>query len=740
MSPRVAKVVVEVALDREFDYAIPPHLQGQIQEGCMVEVPFGRRWARGFVTGLAESSSFPELKSIKAMEGEKPLITPAVLELAHWISSYYAAPVEHAVRTVLPGAVRRKGAGFKQQLFVYPVNEDIDVDTMAQLRKRAPAQARILDLLAAGELLPMAQLARTAETTSATVRALEKRGLVRIGPQTLHRDPLAGKQILRTKPLELMPAQQHAFELVQRAIDTHRPSVVLLYGVTGSGKTEVYLQALDYALKKGHSAIILVPEISLTPQTVERFRSRFGEGIAVLHSHLSDGERHDEWHRIHKGKARIVIGARSALFAPVENLGLIVVDEEHEHSYKQGESPRYNARDVAVMRGHMEKAAVVLGSATPALESFHNALTGKYALATLPDRVDHRQMPAVRVVDMRVESEKEGGAHILSTDLVEAIRGRLARSEQTILFLNRRGFATSLICRKCGYVAECRNCSVALTYHKAAQQLRCHICGACHPAPERCPNPECRDPGFKYAGVGTQRVEEIVGKVFPHARIQRMDSDTTVRKDSYGRYLGDFRAGKIDILIGTQMIAKGLHFPNVTLVGIIFADLSLHMPDFRAGERTFQLLTQVAGRAGRGDVHGEVIVQTYTPHHTAVQAARRLDFEGFADQELCFRRELGYPPFSHMICITLRGKNETQVQQAGRKFADRLRERISSKVRLAGPVPAPLARAKGYYRYQIMMRGVICNAMTRPIKALMREFRWPRGVRCAVDVDALSLL
>ncbi|NCC52089.1 MAG: primosomal protein N', partial [Spartobacteria bacterium] len=364
----------------------------------------------------------------------------------------------------------------------------------------------------------------------------------------------------------------------------------------------------------------------------------------------------------------------------------------------------------------------------------------KYTLVTLPERADNRRMPLMHVVDMRNEAEKEGGGHIFSRDLIEAIRARLDRGEQTILFLNRRGFSTSLICEKCGYVAQCAECSIAMTYHKSADVLRCHICGASKKVPNVCPAPDCGFPGFKHRGAGTQRIEEIVGKLFPRARVQRMDSDTTTRKESYGRYLGDFRAGKIDILIGTQMIAKGLHFPNVTLVGIIFADMSLHMPDFRAGERTFQLLTQVAGRAGRGDVCGEVIVQTYTPFHAAIQHARRIDFEGFVDQELAFRKELEYPPFSHLVCITLRGKDEEKLKKTGASFAQHLRGRISKEVRMAGPAPAPLARAKGAYRYQIMMRAKKTTAMTRPIKEVMSAFKWPRDIYCAVDVDATSLM
>ncbi|MEM7395301.1 MAG: primosomal protein N', partial [Verrucomicrobiota bacterium] len=431
----------------------------------------------------------------------------------------------------------------------------------------------------------------------------EAKGLVDIKARQVLRDPQAGRHILETTPLELMPQQADALETIKGSISTLKPPVILLHGVTGSGKTEVYLQAIQYALDQGKGAIVLVPEISLTPQMVERFVGRFGETIAVLHSHLSSGERHDEWHRVHRGKARIAVGARSALFAPVKNPGLIVVDEEHEHTYKQEETPRYNARDVAVMRGRLEKCSVVLGSATPALESYQNAMNGKYHRITMPHRVDHRKMPRIRIVDMRSARGKEGQIQALSPELVEAIDDRLNNAEQVMLFLNRRGFATSLICPSCGFVSECNQCSVSLTYHKGSNDLHCHVCGEIKRVPDRCPQPDCGDPAFKFSGLGIQRVEEVVKKIFTRARVLRMDSDTTTRKGSHALYLDKFRRHEVDILVGTQMIAKGLDFPNVTLVGVVYADTMLHMPDFRSGERTYQLLTQVAGRAGRYGTH-----------------------------------------------------------------------------------------------------------------------------------------
>ena len=491
-------------------------------------------------------------------------------------------------------------------------------------------QQEVWNIIEERRELPLQELVELAETTAATVRKLEDRGLIEIASEISERDPYAREHILPSQPLPLNPAQAAALEKIKAAMDSlERASAVrvrsaelkqpgtvghsalrapnstfLLHGVTGSGKTEVYLQALAHALEQGKGAIVLVPEISLTPQTVERFKARFSSGklqtlVAVLHSHFSAGERHDEWHKIRQGRARIVIGARSAIFAPVEPLGLIIVDEEHETSYKQEEAPRYHARDVAIMRGQMENAVVVLGSATPSLESYHNCKRGKFALLELPERVDDQKMPRVRVVDMRQAAprRKEASRFFRRSSRRPSPSG-WRRKEQTILFLNRRGYSTSLQCPKCGHVCNCPNCSLALTFHRQEQKLACHICGHIETVPSVCPNEKCRNPAIRFAGTGTQRVEETLAKLFPHARIKRMDADTMKRKDDYRKVLGDFRVGKTDILVGTQMIAKGLHFPNVTLVGIIYADLALHQPDFRAGERTFQLLTQVAGRAG----------------------------------------------------------------------------------------------------------------------------------------------
>jgi len=741
----VARVTLEIALRKEFDYLIPSELAGQVEVGSRVKVPFGPRHVMGCVTSLSATSPQTALKPILGVVGQPGFVTPRVIELARWMAEYYCCPVETALKSVLPEAVRRDKEGWRKRLFVHAL------PPAGPPPKLTPRQLEVLEVVRRCSNIPLTELLDLTGATAETVRRLEDKGAIAIAPQITERDPYALEHFLPTQPIGLNPQQAQALTQICQAMDAPADQkvsrVFLLHGVTGSGKTEVYLQALAHALERGFGAIVLVPEISLTPQTVERFKARFCSGplrtlVAVLHSHLSAGERHDEWHKIRQGRARIVIGARSAIFAPVEPLGLIVVDEEHENSYKQEEAPRYHARDLAVLRGQREGAVVVLGSATPSLESYYNARRGKYSLLELPVRVDRQKMPIVRVVDMRHEMRGDKGIPVISRRLREAILQRLERREQCILFLNRRGYSTSLQCPLCGYVAGCPNCSVALTYHRHKQRLCCHICGHEVSAPTQCPQPNCRNPAIRHAGVGTERVEETLTRLFPKAHIERMDSDTLKRKEDYRRVLDAFRVGKTDILVGTQMIAKGLHFPNVTLVGIIYADLGLHMPDFRAGERTFQLLTQVSGRAGRGDVEGEVVVQAFTPSHPAIQFARRHDFLGFYQQEIEFRAQLNYPPLSRVALLTLKGRNEDKV-----KFtAEHIRRHLGKQFQgfkdlvLAGPGPAPLLRAEGFYRYQIMLRTLHMSRLSHDLAQLDSQWELPEDVSLTIDVDPVNLL
>ena len=764
----IARVSLEIALRKEFDYSIPAELAGQIDVGSRVQVPFGSRKILGVVTAVAEESGHANLKPILKVIGAQTLVTPKVLKLARWIGEYYCCAPEIALKSVLPEAVRKEDAGWRERLFVRALA------VSGEFPKLPKRQQEVWNIIEERRELPLTELLELTKSTAATVRKLEDCGLISLTSEVSERDPYARETILPTQNIVLNPAQAQALGEITKAMDAENSSrTFLLHGVTGSGKTEIYLQALAHALEQGKGAIVLVPEIALTPQTVERFKARFSSGklqtlVAVLHSHLSAGERHDEWHKIRSGRARIVIGARSAIFAPVEPLGLVIVDEEHEQTYKQEEAPRYHARDVAVMRGQMENAVVVLGSATPSMESYANCKKGKFILLNLPERVDDQKMPHVRVVDMRQAMFKEKGPPLFSPQLKEAITQRLERKEQTILFLNRRGYSTSLQCPKCGYVANCPNCSVSLTSHRIDQRLACHICGHNEKVPAVCPEPKCKNPAIRFAGTGTQKVEEVLAKLFPKARVKRMDADTMKRKDDYRHVLGDFRAGKIDILVGTQMIAKGLHFPNVTLVGIIYADSALHQPDFRAGERTFQLLTQVAGRAGRGDVEGEVFVQAFTPFHPAIQYARRHDFVGFYEQEIEFREQLKYPPAARVALLTLKGRNEEKVKFS----ADHLKRELEKKLKsqgvagsplpaadmfaddgahgvtrltsfkdliIAGPAPAPLLRAENFYRYQIMLRTRAMSALSRELAQIIQSLKLPADVTLAVDIDPVSL-
>jgi primosomal protein N' (replication factor Y) len=733
---KFARVLLDQSAGRPLDYAIPEPLRSRVTQGSRVRVPLRSRVVLATVVSVHEETDAQGVREITELVSDDALVRPVLMRLAAWMADYYCCPEEIAMRAVLPVVIRKAELAHKERLFI-ELARTPEESERAEIERRAPRQIDILrNLEAAGAPIELAEIpgARTA------AKALEKRGIVRIGLRRVARDPEG--EYMPSHDLPLNTEQAVALAAVREAID--RPAEarpLLLHGVTGSGKTEVYLQGLRHALEAGKSAIVLVPEISLTPQTVERFKSRFADiqsQVAVLHSHLSEGERHDEWHKIHSGGARIVIGARSAVFAPLENLGLIVVDEEHEGSYKQDEAPRYHARDVAVYRAALERCAVVLGSATPSLESFHNATTGKYRLLEMPSRIDDRGMPLIRVVDLRLQNRQRGQQQVVSAMLRVAIERRLAVGQQTILFLNRRGYSSALMCQACGYVAQCPNCSVALTYHRDDERIRCHLCGHAERTPRVCPT--CKDPGIRHAGFGTQKVEEAVRKIFPQARVARMDADSMARKGSYRETLDQFQARKIDILIGTQMIAKGLHFPNVTLVGIVNADVGLHMADFRAGERTFQLLTQVAGRAGRGEAEGEVLVQTFTPAHPAIQHARHHDFAGYWEQESEFRRAFGHPPFQRFVLATVRGEHAERTEFTAQTLARRLREAAADGIQIGEPSPAPLARVKNEHRYHLTLRGPGALKISRLLRAVLAKLPLPRDVRIGIDVDALHLL
>ena len=751
---RYVRVVVDRAIHRELDYSVPETLAGRVGVGSRVRVPFREKSALATIVAIPEQSEAKGIRPIEAIIGDAPILSEPLLELARWIGTYYCCPIETVMRSVLPQVIRRAEVGWKKQLFVEPAR-NIDEAEIKKLRTRAPRQAELLEAISKLEKpIRAAELLRQTSLDNQTLRALVKRGLAELREEAVVRDPHADEQFIATSNLVLNEEQTRALSEIVQALDApENARPILLHGVTGSGKTEIYLQAIRATLDRGRTAIVLVPEISLTPQTVERFKGRFAEAqdaVAVLHSHLSEGERHDEWHKIHSGRACIVIGARSAVFAPLKNLGLIVVDEEHETTYKQEEAPRYHARDVAVVRAKIEKCVVVLGSATPSLESYHNAVTGKYRLVTLAQRVDQKQMPLMRVVDLRQERRKEKKAAILSEKLSQAIADRLEKREQTILFLNRRGFSTSLLCSNCGEARNCPNCSVALTFHQHPSQggstspktmsgrLSCHLCGHTAAVPKKCP--ACGQDALIYYGFGTEKVESTVAQIFPKAVVRRMDADSMTRKEAYRETLRNFRTGKIDILVGTQMIAKGLHFPNVTLVGIINADLALHLPDFRAGERTFQLLTQVAGRAGRGETPGEVFVQTYTPFSPSIQFARHHDFAGYFQQELEFRERCDFPPFKHAVLITVRSPHEGRAKLSAETLKRRLKEAFREEFILGDATPAPLEKLQGQFRFHILIRGEAIMRLSRLVRETLEKLPFPEDVTVTVDVDPYQLL
>jgi primosomal protein N' (replication factor Y) (superfamily II helicase) len=744
-NPSYVRVIVDRAIHRELDYAVPEGLMNRVGVGSRVRVPFREKSALATVVAVTEQSEAKGIRLIEAVVGEAPILSEQLLELGRWISAYYCCPIETVMRSLLPQVIRRAEVGWKKQLFVQPGGK-IDNEEIEKLRKRAPRQAELLEAILRLEAPTRAsQLLRQTSLDNQTLRALVKRGLVELREEAVVRDPHADEQFIATSNLILNQEQTHALKEITQALDSPEESrPILLHGVTGSGKTEIYLQAIRAALDRGRTAIVLVPEISLTPQTVERFKGRFAhvqDAVAVLHSHLSEGERHDEWHKIHSGRARIVIGARSAVFAPLKNLGLIVVDEEHETTYKQEEAPRYHARDVAIVRAKIEKCVAVLGSATPSLESYHNTAIGKYQLLTLTQRIDEKQMPLMRVVDLRQERRKEKSATILSEKLRAAIADRLEKREQTILFLNRRGFSTSLLCSNCGEARNCPNCSVALTFHRqpaVAGRLSCHLCGHTAAVPKKCP--ACGKDALIYAGFGTERVESTVSQIFPKAVVRRMDADSMTRKEAYRETLRNFRTGRIDILVGTQMIAKGLHFPNVTLVGIINADLALHLPDFRAGERTFQLLTQVAGRAGRGETSGEVFVQTYTPFSPSIQFARHHDFAGYFQQELEFRERCDFPPFKHAVLITVRSAHEGRAKLSAETLQRRLKEALPQEFILGDATAAPLEKLQGQFRFHILVRGEAIMRLSRLVRETVDKLPFPEDVVVTVDVDPYQLL
>lgn len=727
-----------------FHYKIPPEMLGVVEPGMRLRVPLGKgnRSVMGWCIGV-ETSSLParSLKNVLETCDESPLCDPRLIKLVLWMSHYYQAPAGQVFDALIPAGVRA-GAGTRQQVFFTPAAralDDAQVDPLPAKQKSA-----VRHLLAAAKPLTASQLASLAECTEAPIRELRKKGfltaetrrvLTAAGPVRSARDRSA------VEIPELTEPQAAAFEQISAAIQTGKQQTLVLHGVTGSGKTEVYIRSIEAVVRMGKQAIVLVPEISLTPQTRHRFQDRFDD-VAVLHSQMSAVERHYHWQRIRSGQVQVVVGARSAIFAPLPRLGLIVLDEEHDASFKQDSVPRYHARRVAYVRSQIENIPLILGSATPSLETWHATSTGHATLIKLNERIAGRPMPHVQLVDLRTPGERSGGGAI-SRPLQNAVRETLKENGQVILLLNRRGFATTIQCPSCGHVVACPECDMPLTHHRDGGKAVCHYCDYQIPTPPWCPM--CKFDGIRYSGLGTQRLEVEVKARFPDAKVARMDSDTMRRPGSHERVLNTFRSGELQILLGTQMIAKGLDFPNVLLVGVINADSALHFPDFRAAERTFQLVTQVAGRTGRGNRGGRVIVQTFTPEHPAIQAASHHDYQQFADTEMLQRRKYAYPPLGSVARIIIRGPLEETTEAFADTIVERLelsRDKLSSEVRILGPAPPPIAKLRGKYRFHILLQAADSTSLGETIRQAVATLKpvAKDEIQFVIDIDPIDML
>jgi len=705
--------------------------------GARVRVPVGSRTLTGCVVEHPLTAPSNELKDVVEVIDAEPLLPAHVVALCRWVADYYAAGVGDAIASAMPPGARRKPSSFKTRRVAA-----ITAHGLAS-KGLTPRQQGALDVLAATPAgLPLSDL-RDRGISADVMTRLAGRGYVTLRAETAERDPFEGSALASLGPYaprELTAEQTAAFDRLAALADAGEFRVALLHGVTGSGKTEIYLRLADRARRAGRQMLLLVPEIALTPSVVALFRAAFGDRVAVQHSALSDGERHDQWHRIRRGEVDVVVGTRSAVFAPLTSLGIIVVDEEHDTSYKQEEAPRYHGRDVAILRGSRERALVVLGSATPSMESYQHAVSGKYEIATLERRVMDRPLASVRLVNMREEYADRGPDVVISRSLEAAIEDRLHRREQVLVLLNRRGYATAVFCRQCGDGFDCPNCTISLSVHGARHgwRARCHYCNYSTMVPKVCR--KCAAPYLEQTGFGTEKVEHHLRVRFPDARISRVDRDSVRRKGALTSILSRFAGGDLDVLVGTQMIAKGHDFPRVTLVGVISADVGLGVADFRAGERTFQLLTQVAGRAGRGERAGEAVVQTLYPGHYSIQLACRQDYPAFFDREMVFRRSMRYPPIVALINVVVRGKSFDGAMRTATDLAGRLGA-ASAKggFTILGPAPAPLVRLRGEHRAQFFLKGVRRAEMRAALLAVLSETPEVRR-RVTVDIDPLNLL
>ena len=736
-------------LDRTFDYNIPSEMEYKIHIGSRVLVKFGniKELKEGFVVNIKEKSEF-KVKDISKVE-EKDFIDEPKVKLAEWMAKRYFCNVSECIKLMLPpgtGTNNLENRAKEKTVRFIRLKKDsnqIEFD-ISEKKIKSDKQIRALRMLSKIGEIPSKELENLAEISSAILRTLEKNGYIEFFDNTVERNPFIHKVVNETKNLQLTDEQKKAYIAVEDAIDDMMNSEFLLFGITGSGKTEVYIQLIEKVLNIGKTSIMLVPEISLTPQTVDRFIARFGaEKVAVLHSKLSVGERYDQWYKIKNGEAKIVIGARSAMFAPINDLGLVIIDEEHDGSYKSESSPRYNVKDVARYLAKEYSIPIVFGSATPDMDSFYKASKGDIELLELTKRANNASLPIVNIVDMRAELAN-GNRSSISMKLYELIKKNIQNQKQTILFLNRRGYSTFIMCRDCGYVAKCKNCNIALTYHSKENKLRCHYCGYETNPYNTCP--DCKSKNIKYSGSGTQKLEEEINKIFPQAKTIRMDVDTVTKKNSHEDILNRFKNENIDILIGTQMVVKGHHFPNVTLVGVIFADGSLNIDDYRANERTFQILTQVAGRAGREkDVSGNVIIQTYNPDNLAIEYSKKQDYKLFYNTEIMIRKQLKYPPFCDIILIGFSSENENCVVESAKFMYKILKNKIINeklKIILYKPVPAPIDKIKNKVRWRIIIKCKFDDEIIQSINKALKELESInlKNVKTTIDVNPTNMM
>ncbi len=739
--PKFVSVILDIAIDKMLDYGVPAALVPLICKGMLVEVPVRGKLQKGYIIKIKDTSCYSPIKPLAALLSDRELITEELFELAVWMASYYCTSLRRVLKILLPASVRSNTPP-KEQLYVMRAKTKEKLSAYcSEIRVQHAAQGAVLDvMLQVKKGILLTELLAKSQTSRSPVDTLVKNGYLLVDIVRIDRSPLINEHYFQTKAKQLHAEQAAALEKITTSLMLKKFETHLLYGITGSGKTEVYLQAIEYALKQGKGTIMLVPEIALTPQTIERFKARFEIKIAILHHRLSQGERLDEWQKIKSGEAQIVIGARSAIFCPVHHLGLIIVDEEHEGSYKQTEEmPCYHARDVAVMRGHLAQATVILGSATPSLESFYNVSQGKYTLSSLSSRANiEARLPHFTVVDMKKEFEKAKGHTYFSDFLLQGIKRRCELGEQSILFLNRRGYHTLLMCQACQKPLKCDHCALSLTFHLGENVVSCHLCGFyLKPPPKQCTF--CHsDSTLKFKGAGTELMEKALHAIFPTVRTLRVDADTTKHKGSHQKLLRDFATGKADVLIGTQMIAKGLHFPAVTLVGILNCDQGLNIPDYRASETTFQLITQVAGRAGRGAIAGEVIIQTALPENNTIHLAATHNYLDFYREELASRQLFNYPPCTQMVKLLFSGLDEKQTFKLAEQLRQQLQEKLPTTFFFNPVIPAGHAKVKDKFRFHFFVFGPTIYPINRAIESSRSTLVYPATTRLLIDVNPLS--